>query len=79
MKRLGATLSRALGEVVILLVRLYQAALSPLLGGSCRFTPSCSAYLVEAVRKYGVGRGLAQGLWRVLRCHPFHPGGVDQP
>ncbi len=79
MRRLGSTMSRALGGVVILLVRLYQATLSPLLGGSCRFTPSCSAYLVEAVRKYGVGRGLAKGLWRVLRCHPFHPGGVDQP
>ncbi len=79
MKRVGATMARALGEAVILLVRLYQVTVSPLLGGSCRFTPSCSAYMVEAVRKYGVWQGLRKGLRRILRCHPFHPGGFDPP
>lgn len=79
MKRLGAAVSRGLGAAVILLVRLYQVTLGPLLGGGCRFTPSCSAYMVEAVQRYGVWRGLVKGLRRVLRCHPFHPGGFDPP
>lgn len=79
MNRWQLNVTRAAGEVVLLLVRLYQVTLSPLLGGSCRFTPSCSAYMVEAVRKYGVWQGVPKGLRRILRCHPFHPGGVDPP
>jgi putative membrane protein insertion efficiency factor len=64
---------------LILFVRVYQVVLSPLLGGSCRFNPSCSAYFIEAVRKYGPWRGGWMGLRRILRCHPFHPGGPDPP
>jgi uncharacterized protein len=59
--------------------RLYQWTLSPLLGRHCRFEPSCSSYFILAVRKYGAVRGTLRGLWRICRCHPFHPGGNDPP
>ncbi len=65
------------GDLLVLLVRLYQLLLSPLLGGHCRFEPSCSQYFIDAVRKYGAVRGGAKGLGRIARCHPFHPGGHD--
>lgn len=61
------------------LVRLYQIFLSPLLGGQCRFHPSCSNYFIEAVKKYGALSGSYRGIKRILRCHPFHPGGYDPP
>ena len=60
-------------------VRLYQLFLSPLLGRNCRFTPTCSEYFIQAVRKYGAIRGATRGLLRICRCHPFHPGGYDPP
>ncbi len=60
-------------------IRIYQRTLSRLIGPVCRFHPSCSHYTVEALRKYGLVRGLARGAWRVLRCNPFHPGGSDPP
>jgi len=59
------------------LIRLYQLALSPLLGARCRFYPSCSAYTSEAISRFGVLRGGALGLRRIGRCHPWHPGGFD--
>ncbi len=64
---------------VIAAVRIYQKLISPLLGPRCRFYPSCSEYFVLAIRKYGVVWGTARGVWRILRCHPFHPGGYDPP
>ena len=60
-------------------VRLYQIFLSPLLGGRCRFHPSCSEYFIGAVRKYGAASGSVRGVWRILKCPPFHPGGYDPP
>lgn len=60
-------------------IRLYQRKLSPLLGPVCRFHPSCSHYMVGAIEKYGLGRGVWKGLGRLLRCHPWHPGGFDPP
>ena len=51
--------------------------LSPLLGGHCRYVPSCSVYAEEAVRRHGGGKGLRLAAARVLRCHPFRPGGYD--
>jgi putative membrane protein insertion efficiency factor len=66
-------------QVVIALVRCYQRFLSPLLGPNCRFTPTCSQYFIAAVRKHGVIRGSWRGVLRILRCHPFHPGGFDPP
>ncbi len=65
--------------VLIALIRIYQVTLSPLLGPACRFEPSCSRYTVECLKKYGLVRGLARGLIRVSRCHPWHPGGYDPP
>jgi len=62
---------------LIAAVRLYQLALSPLLGGRCRFRPSCSEYFIEAVKKRGPVRGAVMGLWRILRCNPLSKGGYD--
>jgi uncharacterized protein len=62
---------------LIWLIRLYQYLLSPLLGPCCRFTPSCSAYAIEALRQYGLVRGGWLTVSRVLRCQPWHPGGFD--
>jgi putative membrane protein insertion efficiency factor len=58
-------------------VRLYQAAVSPRRGPSCRFGPTCSAYAVEAIESFGIGRGTWLALRRLSRCHPFHAGGYD--
>jgi putative membrane protein insertion efficiency factor len=65
------------GQLLILMVRGYQFALSPLLGRHCRFHPSCSQYFIDSVRKHGALRGSVRGLLRLARCHPFHPGGFD--
>jgi len=64
---------------LVLAVRGYQLLISPWLGNNCRFTPSCSQYFIEAVLKHGAIRGSWRGLRRILRCHPFHPGGYDPP
>lgn len=64
-------------HVIIAFVRAYQLALSPLLGSSCRFEPSCSHYCMDAVRAHGALRGLWLSLRRISRCHPFHAGGYD--
>ena len=60
-------------------IRVYQVTLSPLLGPACRFEPSCSRYMVACLQKYGLLRGLARGLRRVSRCHPWNLGGYDPP
>jgi putative membrane protein insertion efficiency factor len=59
------------------LIRGYQLAISPWLGRNCRFHPTCSQYTLEAIERHGALKGLWLGLRRVLRCHPFHPGGHD--
>ncbi len=64
-------------QIALLLIRLYQLFLSPLLGRHCRFYPTCSAYTYEAIKKYGFYKGIFLGSKRLLKCHPFHPGGVD--
>jgi putative membrane protein insertion efficiency factor len=64
-------------QALILLVRGYQIALSPMMGGACRFQPSCSNYMIEALQVHGALKGLALGIWRILRCHPFGKHGYD--
>jgi putative membrane protein insertion efficiency factor len=64
-------------KLLIGLVRGYQYLISPLLGNHCRFYPSCSHYAVEAIATHGPGLGSWLAVKRLLRCHPWHPGGVD--
>ncbi len=66
-----------LKRLILLGIRTYQVALSPLLPARCRFYPTCSQYAKEAVESHGVGRGSLLALRRLLKCHPFHAGGVD--
>jgi putative membrane protein insertion efficiency factor len=63
--------------LLVLPIRGYQRFISPALPPSCRFTPSCSAYAVEAITRHGALRGSWLAARRLVRCHPFHPGGVD--
>ncbi len=63
--------------VLIAMVRLYQVGLSPLLPASCRYYPTCSAYAVTALERYGAVRGAWLAARRIARCHPFHSGGYD--
>jgi putative membrane protein insertion efficiency factor len=63
-------------KAVIATLRLYKRFISPLLPSACRFHPTCSEYMIEAVNKYGL-RGVWMGMRRLLRCHPFHQGGFD--
>jgi uncharacterized protein len=72
-------LLRLLGWLLIFAVRTYQCTLGLILGGHCRFEPSCSVYFIEAVRKYGAIKGAWRGVCRICRCHPWHPGGFDPP
>lgn len=64
-------------RIAMLLIRGYQRFISPALPPSCRFTPSCSQYTLEAVERYGFVKGSWLGGRRLIRCHPFNPGGVD--
>lgn len=64
-------------KFLVLIVRGYQKFISPLLGKNCRFSPTCSEYFILAVEKYGVIKGSYLGGKRILRCHPFNPGGYD--
>ena len=68
-----------LARALIALVRVYQRLLSPFLGGSCRFEPSCSRYAVACLEAHGAGRGSLLSVKRLCKCHPFHPGGFDPP
>ena len=60
-------------------IRFYQRAISPAIPARCRYHPTCSHYAVQAIRRYGVWRGLVLAGWRLLRCNPWSHGGVDHP
>lgn len=64
-------------RLLLLVIDAYRLVLSPILGGYCRFLPSCSVYAQEAIRRHGARRGAALAARRLLRCHPFHSGGYD--
>ncbi len=66
-----------IAKALILLVQGYKLWISPLLPAACRFHPTCSTYAVEALQKHGALRGSWLAARRILRCHPFHPGGFD--
>lgn len=72
-------LKRFVGGAMIRLIRIYQLFISPMLGPRCRFTPSCSQYGIEAIRKYGPFGGIWRTAWRILRCNPWCKGGHDPP
>lgn len=63
--------------VFIGMLRLYQKFLSPLKGSTCRFYPTCSEYAIQALKKFGFWKGSFKAMARVLKCHPFSPGGYD--
>ena len=63
--------------IAIGLIRSYKLVISPLLPSACRFHPTCSEYMKDAIEKHGVLKGVGMGLRRLSRCHPFHQGGFD--
>jgi putative membrane protein insertion efficiency factor len=66
-----------LRAIAVLPIRVYQRAISPAFGNRCRYYPSCSEYAVQAIRSYGILRGLVLAAWRLLRCNPLSHGGFD--
>ncbi|MDB4809933.1 membrane protein insertion efficiency factor YidD [bacterium] len=74
------SLFRRLAELILVgLIRFYQIGISPLTLSSCRFTPTCSQYALEAIRKHGPLIGTFKTIRRILKCNPCHPGGYDPP
>ncbi|MBO01449.1 MAG: membrane protein insertion efficiency factor YidD [Candidatus Marinimicrobia bacterium] len=70
-------MNKFFSKLLIFLIKGYQRLVSPLLGPHCRFQPTCSCYGVDAIIKYGAGKGLYLLFKRVIKCHPFNKGGVD--
>jgi uncharacterized protein len=64
-------------NLCVLILRAYRAVVSPLYGDVCRYYPSCSAYALGAIQRFGVVKGIWLGTWRIARCHPWAAGGVD--
>jgi putative membrane protein insertion efficiency factor len=64
-------------KAILFVLRQYKRYISPLLGNNCRFYPTCSVYAYQAIEKYGLTKGIFLGIKRLLKCHPFHAGGVD--
>ncbi|MBQ6582706.1 MAG: membrane protein insertion efficiency factor YidD [Mogibacterium sp.] len=69
--------SKIIRKIMIALIRGYQIFISPLFPPTCRFTPTCSTYFIQALEKYGPIKGTYLGIRRILRCHPGNPGGYD--
>ncbi len=77
MAKMMAKITQYIVALLILPIRGYQRYISPLLPPVCRFTPTCSQYAIEALRKHGPIKGLALAIWRILRCNPFGGSGYD--
>ena len=77
MRKPGRSLGAALVFVLILLIRTYQAYVRPFLFGGCKFHPTCSEFAIEALQNHGAARGSILAAGRLVRCHPFGPGGLD--
>ncbi len=71
-------MARAPAALALALLRIYQAVISPVLPVRCKYHPTCSAYAVEAIRSFGILRGLVLAGWRLLRCNPWSVGGIDR-
>lgn len=76
-RQAGKAVLQAIGWVLILPIRFYQKCISPLTPPTCRFTPTCSTYAIQAIRKHGPFKGLALAVWRILRCNPWGGSGYD--
>jgi len=77
MKKVGLFLWLLPRNVCVAILRGYRAVISPLYGDVCRYYPSCSAYALGAIQQHGAIKGVALGTWRILRCHPWARGGID--
>lgn len=77
MKAVLAFLTAIPARLLVGLIIAYQKLVSPTLSPNCRFQPSCSMYMLEAVRRFGAGKGVWLGIRRIGRCHPLHEGGLD--
>lgn len=66
-----------IARLLVICVQIYQWTLRPFIGANCRFEPSCSVYAIEALRTHGAVRGSVLATWRILRCNPWHAGGLD--
>ncbi len=77
MVNFGRQVLRGLGWLLIQPIRFYQRFISPYTPPTCRFTPSCSQYAIEAIRKHGPFKGMALAVWRILRCNPWGGSGYD--
>ena len=77
MSRLVAIANALVVGLLEIIIRAYQFLISPLLGPTCRFAPSCSEYFIDATRRHGALRGTWMGMRRLVRCHPLNPGGLD--
>lgn len=64
--------------LLLIILRFYKRFISPMLGQNCRFSPTCSEYAIIAIDRYGALKGTGLALKRIGRCHPFHPGGIDE-
>ncbi len=77
MEKVGKALRKVIILVPLVLIKLYQLIISPMLGPKCRFEPSCSNYAVSALKTHGLIIGSWLSIKRILKCHPFNPGGYD--
>lgn len=74
---MAKALQKSVSWLLFGVIRAYQLLISPFLGHHCRYFPSCSQYMVDAIKQRGIFKGIFLGIKRILRCHPWHAGGVD--
>lgn len=77
LKKILECLNKMMSVIVVTMIKGYRYIISPLLMPCCRFTPTCSEFCIESINRFGIVKGLYLGGLRILRCNPFHPGGVD--
>jgi len=75
--QLGSTLSSLIALPLLAIVKFYQLLISPILGQNCRFYPTCSCYAHQALKEHGAFKGSWLSIRRIVKCHPMHPGGID--